>query len=49
MFAKFIDPAYRDRGFKGFENDTIRLYQIKKQKGLVIKGRTRTKILSNKD
>ena len=36
MFAVFIDRAYGDRGLNGY--DTVRLYQIKKQKRLVIKG-----------
>ena len=49
MLAVFIDRAYRDRGLNGKENDTIRLYQVKKQKGLAMKGRTRTKILSYED
>ena len=49
MRAVFIDRAYRDRGLNGKENDTIRLYQVKKEKGLAMKGRTRTKILSYED
>ena len=49
MLAVFIDRAYRDRDLNGKENDTIRLYQVKKQKGLAMKGRTRTKILSYED
>ena len=49
MFGVLIDRVYRDRGLNGFENDTIRLYQIKKQKGLAINSRTRSKILSYKE
>ena len=33
MLAVFIDRAYRDRGLNGKENDTIRLHQVKREKG----------------